>query len=226
MQEYDIELINIKFNWKILKDQIAFKCYEENVTDLLNEMIDDINQIKNFMQEKEAIKNINIDDEMLKIAKECLLALKCDRAYIYKNKNDVTPGMEFAKYLKQYKDLGFVYVKDAYDLSSIAFLFEDYDKAKPILEKFIKEREEIDDKSILKIAKECLRNIKANITFITDEIELGEKFAVLINKKIETKTYHVKFGDDKPGLMFGFSDEKEKVISVLEKFIKEKENGR
>ena len=140
-QEYDIELINIKFNWEILKNQITFKCYEENVTDLLDDMINDINMIKNVIQEKEDIKNTSTDDEMLKIAKGCLLALKCDRAYIYKNKNDVTSGISFAKYLKQYKDLRFIYVKDAYDPSSLAFLFEDYDKAKPILEKFIKERE-------------------------------------------------------------------------------------
>ena len=87
----------------------------------------------------------------------------------------------------------------------------------------------MEDKNILKIAKECLKNIKTNLvfaTFVTKDIELGKKFAVLINGKIKTKAYYVSGVDGKPILMIDFSDsKKEKVISVLEKFIEEREKN-
>ena len=86
----------------------------------------------------------------------------------------------------------------------------------------------MEDKNILKIAKEYLQYIKTNRVFVTGDIEIGEKFAALLNKKINTQTYHIRYYrihyvDGKPALMFGFSDKKEKVINVLEKFIEERE---
>ena len=86
----------------------------------------------------------------------------------------------------------------------------------------------MEDKNILKIAKECLQYIKTGRVFVTGDIEIGEKFAVLLNEKIKTQTYHIRYYrihyvDGKPALMFGFSDKKEKVINVLEKFIEERE---
>ena len=81
----------------------------------------------------------------------------------------------------------------------------------------------MEDKNILKIAKEYLQYIKTNRVFVTGDIEIGEKFAALLNEKIKTQTYHIHYIDGKPALIFEFSDKKEKVINVLEEFIKERE---
>jgi len=81
-------------NWERMKDDIIFQCYEEDVTDLLNNMIDDINELKLMLKEKETI----------------------------------TSSKVFSKYLD--KNLDLVYTRDT--INTLAFLFEDYDKAKPI----------------------------------------------------------------------------------------------
>lgn len=130
---------SLKDNWEDLRHDIRFHCYDKDVTDLLNGMIEDINKIKTIIQEKEDIKNTDSNDEMLKIAKECLLALKCDRVYFYKS-NVLDPAKLFVEYLNEKENLGVSYMIDKINLS-LMIVFDDIEKSKSILEEFIKERE-------------------------------------------------------------------------------------
>ena len=128
---------SLKRDWEDLSYGILFHSYDKDVSDLLNTITEDIDKIKNIIQEREDIKNT--DDEMLKIAKGCLLSLKCNRVYFYKA-NVLEPAKMFVKYLNEKENLNADYMIDMVSLS-LMIIFDDIEKSKSILEKFIKERE-------------------------------------------------------------------------------------